>query len=71
MRWILIFALFTIGLGIYLHEGGEIPWPYMTWVGRLPGDLIITKNGVDIYLPMASCLIASFALSLITSLFRK
>lgn len=71
MRWVLLFALLTIGLGIYLHEGGEIPWPYFGWVGRLPGDLILTKNGVEIYLPMASCLAASLALSFFTSLFRK
>ncbi len=71
MRWVLIFALFTIALGVYLHEGGEIPWPYFSWVGHLPGDLIITKNGIEIYLPMASCFLGSLALSLVTSIFRK
>lgn len=71
MRWLLIFVLFTIGLGIFLHEGGEIPWPYFNWVGQLPGDLIITKDGIEIYLPMASCFLAILTLSLVTSVFRK
>ena len=71
MRWILIFSLLTIGLGIFLREGGEIPWPYFDWVGHLPGDLIITKNGVEIYFPMATCFLFSLSLSLLFSLCRK
>lgn len=65
---IAIFLLIVAGL--VLHAGTDLPW-YIGWVGQLPGDLIIRKKSLTLYLPITSCLILSAALSLFLSLFSK
>lgn len=39
--------------------------PKVPWIGRLPGDILIQRERVTFYFPLASCLLASVALSLI------
>jgi len=43
----------------------------ISWLGRLPGDLTIRRDGVMIYVPLASCLLASVVLSFLLYLFRR
>ena len=66
MRFIFILAIFIVCAGFYLDSGAYSPW--LKWVGRLPGDLIIHKGDVLIYLPLASALLVSIVFSL---LFRR
>ena len=40
-------------------------------VGRLPGDLIIDRGGVVIYLPITTAIIVSVILSAVLWLFRR
>ena len=63
MRFIFLFILFIVGFGLMVHSGVEVP--YLQWVGRLPGDLIIHKNGAMIYLPLTTSLIVSLILSIL------
>ena len=69
MRWILFFVLLTIGFGVLLNGDFEIP--YLVWAGHLPGDLIIRKNGVEIYLPLTTSLLISLLLAFILSLLKR
>jgi len=58
--------------GIILIVAG-LTWKWLVRLpmGRLPGDFLIERPGLRVYLPMASMLIASALLTLISSWLRK
>jgi len=62
---------FLIILGAALLVAGLL-WPYLRELplGRLPGDIVIRRDGVTIYLPIATCVIVSVFLTLILRWFR-
>jgi hypothetical protein len=53
-------------VGVLALVAGRIPW-----LGRLPGDITIRRDGLTVYVPLASCLLVSVALSLVLYLFRR
>jgi len=59
-------------IGIMLLIAG-IFWPWLGALplGRLPGDIIIERPGIKIYIPITSMLLISAALTLIAWLIRK
>jgi len=59
-------ARFLITLGVILVLAGLL-WPVLAklGLGRLPGDIVIERDGFTLYLPLATSLLASVALSLI------
>lgn len=46
------------GIGVVLLLGPKVPW-----LGRLPGDIAIQRDGFSFYFPLTSCLLASVLLS--------
>ncbi|MDH5649685.1 MAG: DUF2905 domain-containing protein [Gammaproteobacteria bacterium] len=61
-----------IGIGIALIVLGLLwPWIQKSGLGRLPGDIIIEKEGFRFYFPITSMIIISLGLSLIIWIFRK
>ena len=38
---------------------------FISWFGRLPGDLHIQRDHVSVYVPLTSCLLVSAAVSLL------
>ncbi len=62
--------LLMIAAGLAIHAGVQFPW-YFEWFGTLPGDIIIKKDSLTLYLPVTSSLIISVALSIFLSLFSK
>lgn len=61
-----------IGLGLALLAAG-LAWPWLKHVplGRLPGDVLIQREGFTIYLPITTMVIVSVLLSLILWWFRR
>jgi di/tricarboxylate transporter len=56
--------LIVVGLGIALI--GLLVWSgWLSWFGRLPGDIRIERDSVRIYIPLVSMLLVSVVLSLI------
>ncbi|OGN55715.1 MAG: hypothetical protein A3D96_01335 [Chlamydiae bacterium RIFCSPHIGHO2_12_FULL_44_59] len=53
--------------GLLLHARVELPW-YASWIGQLPGDLIIRKQTITIYAPLTSSLLISLVVSFLLSL---
>jgi hypothetical protein len=56
--------LFVIGvvlviLGLALYAGEKLG------IGRLPGDIVIEREGTRIYIPLATSLVISILLSLV------
>ncbi|MGE3141941.1 MAG: DUF2905 domain-containing protein [Hyphomonadaceae bacterium] len=47
------------------------PWLSKLGLGRLPGDIMIRREGVSFYFPLVTCLLVSAALTLVFWLFRR
>ncbi|MBN2009799.1 DUF2905 domain-containing protein [candidate division KSB1 bacterium] len=47
------------------------PWVSKLPLGRLPGDIIIDKPNMKVFIPITTMLLVSAVLSLIMWLFRK
>jgi len=48
-------------------------WPWLGRIplGRLPGDIIINRPNIKIYIPVTTMIVLSLLISLIVKLFRK
>ena len=59
-------------LGLALVAAGLL-WPLLLklGLGRLPGDIMIEREGFRLYIPIATSLLVSVALSLLFWLFRR
>ena len=66
MQRLLITTGFLIALAGLLW-----PWLSRLPIGRLPGDILIDRPGLKIYIPLMSMLIASLVVSAIFWLFRR
>ena len=65
-RSLILAGLVLVVVGLAVSYAGRIPW-----LGKLPGDFTFRSGGVTIYLPLATCLLLSVALSLLSYLFRR
>ncbi|MDJ0803745.1 MAG: DUF2905 domain-containing protein [Desulfobacterales bacterium] len=61
-----------IGLGIVVILVGLL-WPYLVRIpfGRLPGDIIIDKPQLKIYVPVTTMILISIVISIIIWFLRK
>ena len=59
-RAFIFFGVVFAAVGLVLLLGPKIPW-----LGRLPGDIAIQRDGFSFYFPLTSCLLASVLLSLL------
>ena len=63
-------VLFIAGAALLLL-GLLWPWVSRIPLGRLPGDLFIDRRGLKVYVPIATMLVVSAAVSAILWLFRR
>ena len=56
---------------VLIFAGLTWKWLVRLPIGRLPGDFLIERPGVRVYLPITSMLLASALLTLISSWLRK
>ena len=64
---ILIFlGLVIVLLGVFLLIFRKIPF-----LGKLPGDIYVSRKNFTIYFPLATCILLSLILSLIARLWSK
>ena len=63
---------FLIVAGILLLVIG-LAWPWLSklGLGRLPGDIVIQREGFSFYFPLVTCLILSAVASLVFWLMRR
>ena len=57
--------------GVLFVVGGLLAAGGVPWLGRLPGDLMFRRGPVTVYLPIATCLLLSAALTLGFWLLRR
>lgn len=59
-------------LGVVLLVLGLLwPWLAKLGLGRLPGDIVIERDGFRLHFPLLTSLIVSLVLSLLFWLFRR
>jgi hypothetical protein len=58
-----LFLLAIVGLVLWFAAPH-----WLRWVGRLPGDIRIKRGGTRVYFPIATAVVLSLALSLLTAL---
>jgi hypothetical protein len=65
-------ARFLIVLGVVLVLVGVLwPWLGRIGLGRLPGDIVMEREGFRLYIPIATSLLISAVLTLGFWLYRK
>ena len=66
------FRRFLIIAGIVLVAAGVLwPWLARLGLGRLPGDIVVSREHFRFYFPIVTCLVISVVLSLLFWLFRR
>jgi hypothetical protein len=51
---------------------GVLAWlGALSWFGRLPGDIRVERPGVRVYVPFASMLLVSLALTVVLAIIRR
>jgi hypothetical protein len=65
-RALLIMGVVLVVLGLILVVAPRIPF-----LGRLPGDITIERDGVTIYIPLASMVVVSIVVSIVLSLLGR
>ena len=63
-------ALIIIGI-VIVAAGLAWPWLSRLPLGRLPGDIVIDKPGMKVYIPVTTMILVSAVISLLLWLFRK
>ena len=61
---------FLVIVGLVIAAIGVAIWLGLP-LGRLPGDIVIRRNGFTLYLPIATCVVISLLLTLAGSLLRR
>jgi hypothetical protein len=61
-----------IAIGVLLIAAGLL-WPFLSRLplGRLPGDIIIDRPGLKIFIPITTMILVSVVISLILWLFHR
>ena len=63
---------FLIGLGLIILLAGLL-WPFLAklGLGRLPGDIVIRREGFTFYFPIVTCLLISLVLTVLFWILRR
>lgn len=62
--------LIIVGIVILL---AGILWPWLVKIplGRLPGDIVIDRPGLKVYIPITTMIVISVVISVLLWIFRK
>ncbi|HXG31380.1 MAG TPA: DUF2905 domain-containing protein [Thermodesulfobacteriota bacterium] len=62
-KLLIVFGIFLVVLGVLVVLAPKIPY-----IGRLPGDIYIKRDGFTFYFPIVSSILISIILTLILNL---
>ena len=61
-----------VGIGVILVVIGGLAWAgWLSWLGRLPGDIRITSGNTKVFIPITTMVIISLVATLVLSLIRR
>jgi uncharacterized protein HemY len=61
---------FLVVVGLLIAAVGAAIWAGLP-LGRLPGDIVIKRDGFTVYLPVATCVLISLVLTAISWWLRR
>lgn len=64
-RTLIILGISLVLIGLLWPWLGKLP------LGRLPGDILIDRPGLKVYIPITTMVLVSLVISLLLWLFRK
>jgi hypothetical protein len=65
-RLLILFGIVTLVVGV-----GLLYLPRIPWLGRLPGDITVERDGFTFYFPLATSIVVSIVLTLLLNLFFR
>ena len=65
-RILLVAGIVIAAAGLLLMLGPRLPR-----LGRLPGDIVWSRGGVRVYLPITTCLLISLVLTILMALLSR
>lgn len=65
-KLLIIAGIFLVIFGVIVVFGSKLPF-----VGKLPGDFLIKRDGFTFYFPIVTSIIISILLTVILNLFNK
>ena len=65
-RILMIVGILVFSVGFVLWVGDKIPFS-----GRLPGDIVVRREGFRLYLPIVTCIAISIVLTVILNLISR
>jgi len=68
-RLLVAVGLLLVVVGGTMLVAGRVPW--LGWIGRLPGDLVVRRGPVTFYAPIVTSLLLSVLLTLVFRYFLR
>jgi hypothetical protein len=65
-RALLVIGAVLIGIGVVLVLAPRVPF-----IGRLPGDIRIERDGLTIFVPLGSMIVLSILISVVVSILGR
>lgn len=66
-KYLILMGLLLLAIGVIFYFWGH----KFHWIGHLPGDIQIEREGFKLYIPIATMLLLSAVLNLILWLIRR
>lgn len=60
-------------LGVIIVIAGVVLWSGVgrNWLGKLPGDIRVSRGNFTFYFPVVTCILASIILTILMRIIRK
>lgn len=65
-RVLMIVGILLFSVGFVLWIGDRVPF-----AGRLPGDIVVRREGFRLYFPIVTCIVVSIVLTLALNLISR
>ncbi|WP_028459078.1 DUF2905 domain-containing protein [Chloroflexus sp. Y-396-1] len=65
-RWLIGIGILLVVIGLVIMVAGRLPW-----LGRLPGDILIERDNLTIFIPLGTMLVVSLILTIIANLIAR
>ncbi|MGH7843010.1 MAG: DUF2905 domain-containing protein [Candidatus Binataceae bacterium] len=68
-KLLVVVGIATVMIGLLLWGGSSLP--IVNRLGRMPGDIYVSRGNWSIYVPVTSAVVISVALSFLLALLRR
>jgi len=65
-RWLIGVGVLLVVIGLVMMAAGRLPW-----LGRLPGDILIERDNLTIFIPLGTMLVVSLILTIIANVIAR